>query len=477
MPAPDRSGLARARDFSGRPFTLPRGMDAWRFLGGSGADLLFLGGAETKPIELPIASGKPAAKIRHLPDPGQALEQAPKLAPKCRVYFYKPDLRIKPDQWTRVLARVDLALAGAQTVPAPRAQRIAWLPGNERQLLHQELKQALAGCDYAEIIESAPEADAAGLCGCWQGHRPDLAISVNFNGLDPQGHIFELCRELEVPLAIWLVDNPWNLLSGIPLPWWKDAHIFVTDKSFIADMRNLGASNVWHLPLAASWHMFSACGNRRLPPLFIGRSEFPAKKGFFAGISLDDALLVKAGRQEKPDFHWWQQQYKPRLWPGREMRKTALGAEEMSVRRKSRWLASLLNHTSVRITGDAGWHRLLGDIPIQPPVDYYGSLPALYGDASCVLNITSLLLPQSLNQRHFDVWAAGGFLLTDATEGLDIFPSDLTAEIACNSPEEMAAKIAGIGNKNMLAEAWREHISQFHRYGHRIREIEEKLGI
>ena len=57
----------------------------------------------------------------------------------------------------------------------------------------------------------------------------------------------------------------------------------------------------------------------------------------------------------------------------------------------------------------------------SPPVDYYAMLPALYRAAPFTLDVTSLLLPGGLTQRHFDVWQAGGFLLTATGSGMDIF--------------------------------------------------------
>ena len=43
-------------------------------------------------------------------------------------------------------------------------------------------------------------------------------------------------------------------------------------------------------------------------------------------------------------------------------------------------------------------------------------------------------MSEALTQRHFDVWAAGGFLLTDRTPGLDIFPRELVEPIVLRPP-------------------------------------------
>lgn len=117
---------------------------------------------------------------------------------------------------------------------------------------------------------------------------------------------------------------------------------------------------------------------------------------------------------------------------------------------------------------------------MHDPVDYYGKLPQIYAGALAVLNVTSLLLPQSLSQRHFDVWAANGFLLSDPTKGLDIFPHDLVGPIRVDGPEKLLEKLAWLESRpayrSELSSAWREHILGCHLYSHRISRILEILG-
>ena len=59
-----------------------------------------------------------------------------------------------------------------------------------------------------------------------------------------------------IPVALWFVDNPWHVLSGVRLPWWQHAHIYVTDASFVDGLKAQGAERVCHLPLAVAPHMW-----------------------------------------------------------------------------------------------------------------------------------------------------------------------------------------------------------------------------
>ena len=172
------------------------------------------------------------------------------------------------------------------------------------------------------------------------------------------------------------------------------------------------------------------------PPLFVGRSAFPEKERFFAAASVPQALEAEAatlleastGPQNAPHFFWWQDKLGGRLWPGYDVRRPGLGAERCAQANRRRWLlaAGADSVGGLRVIGDDGWKPLLPGTEILPPVDYYTALPEVYARAEAVLNVTSLLLPQSLSQRHFDVWASGGLLLSDATSGLKIFPVELT---------------------------------------------------
>lgn len=508
--APKRTVLP---DFAGRSVTLPDSPESWRQLAvGTGPDILLLGLGPGKHERLPFV-GECGGAIHWLDAPqtlealaqaddfalpspesnwlGSDPDQAVTLARHCRVFFYTPGLRLAPDFWSPLLARMELAnLPPSMTKPGGAPGKSVWLPGNDSQLLHRELGAAFAELGFASIGGEPTEPTARGLLAAWSGRIPDLALSINFRGLDSEGRAFNLCRELGIPLAIWLVDNPWHLLSGIRLPWWRKSHLFITDDGFIEDLKKNGAVNVRHMPLAASNHMWrQSCGKGPLDaPIFVGRSAFPARDAFFRGARLDPKLESKAlailrenpERLALPDYHWWRARmanHPP--WPGLAGRGPGLGADNCSALNRAAWLKAALPH-DLRLVGDDGWHNLLPGAKVLPPVDYYGALPDLYNRAACVLNVTGLLLPASLNQRHFDVWAAGGLLLSDATPGLNIFPQELTAPITLRKPEDFGRALAGFSaNSKMRGEvisAWQCHIRQKHLYTHRISSIMRDVG-
>lgn len=539
-------------DFAGRAVSLPNGPEAWSCRGEGDAVLLLGLGPDSGTTllrVLPLLATASSVYWLESPQVARALEawrleagllpreplpahwcavtaeQAVALAGQCRCCVYTPGMRLDPDFWGPLLGGVDAALifpsspvqAGGAMTSARRgcipnmmagARGPVLLPGNDGQLLHQELRTALAGCGFGPVVDALPQ-PAPGVGGVqagredeflarWrtllQGGKPAFLLSVNLRGLDAEGRTFELCRALGIPVALWFVDNPWHVLSGVRLPWWQDAHIFVTDASFVGSLGAYGADRVFHLPLAVAPHMW-----RNLPdfssssimesPLFVGRSAFPEKDRFFAAASVPQALEAEAaslleastGPQNAPHFFWWHSKLGVSLWPGYDVRRPGLGAERCAQANRRRWLlAATAAEGMLRVIGDEGWKPLLPGTEILPPVDYYTTLPGVYAGAEAVLNVTSLLLPQSLSQRHFDVWASGGLLLSDATPGLGIFPAELTEPITLSGPGDFMVKCAWFRAHPQAAhdlrQAWRGHLRAHHGYEQRIQQIIETFA-
>lgn len=525
----------RLPDFSGRLLSLPDAPEAWSCRGHGDAVLLlglgpgavqnlpFLAGASAVYwLESPRVfsavrcwrNGEGTGNAGPLPDHWREIspEAVPELAAHCRCWFYTPGLRLDPAFWGPLLGAVDAAqcaprIGGFVPLAGERAamRGPVLLPGDDGRLLHQELRTALTQCGFGPVLDTPPQPLAASCGGKaaddfaarWRGYlgenRPVFLLSVNLRGLDAEGRVFHLCRALGIPVALWFVDNPWHVLAGVRLPWWREAHIFVTDAGFVESLRALGAQKVFHLPLAVAPHMWremeEAPEQPLEPPLFVGRSAFPEKERFFAAARVPQSLEEEAahvlassvGPGDAPNFFWWRDRLGGTLWPGHEVRRMGLGAERCAQANRARWLRAARAGSSggLRVVGDDGWKALLPGAVIMPPVDYYTALPVLYARAEAVLNVTSLLMPGSLSQRHFDVWACGGLLLSDATVGLEIFPAELTGPMVLAGPDDVLEKCAWFRAHPheglRLRRAWRAHLRARHSYAHRIGTLLEAL--
>lgn len=519
--APDAAGSPRPQrprlpDWDGSPVSLPSDAAAWQEIApapAAGAPVLLLGlgpDAEAAPLAAAGPQDGPFLwleapemldwrQARRLPPPDAArahpvsAEAAAALAPRCRILFYQTGMRLFPRFWGPLLGRLDAARlhAAGRSTPAPSDVPALILPGDAHTLLHQELCAAAAALRLPTVPWPArvgqPQQIPALLrrLADLPGSVPPLFLSVNLRGLDAQGRIAHACRALGIRLAIWFVDMPWHVLSGLRLPWWREFPLFVTDASFLEPLRDAGARQADLLPLAAARHMWLApsAAPPSLPPIFVGRASFPDHARFFAAahpgkddLALAERLLAQArdAQAPLPHIHWWQRRLHAQGWPGMAIREAGAGADACSRRRRADWLAVAVRAGFV-LCGDAAWAELLPGAAVLPPVDYYGSLPALYARSEAVLNVTSLLLPHSLNQRHFDVWAAGGILLSDPTPGLGLFPAELVRPIRLESPDELPARLAALrrcpDERAALSAAWRRELHARHTYGHRLQTL------
>lgn len=328
-------------------------------------------------------------------------------------------------------------------------------------------------------------------------HGPALFFSVNFQGLERVSEVLDAVAKTGGDVAVWCVDNPWNLLSAVRDPRWREALICVTDGSFVEPLRRNGARRVLHLPPAASPDIFSPDPLREqlypapadpAPLVFVGRSAFPGKERFFSGITLPDEAFRRARamlRQgERPDLLWWESAFgldTGNLWPGKAARAAAFGAEQSNLAWRRLCLEAATDaardifDAGMDVYGDAGWQ---GHLPrgarLFGPVDYYTRLPSIYAKSRYSLALTSLQLPHGLNQRHFDVWIAGGVCLSDNSPGLALFPEELTRPIRFRNPQELTARIRDLEKGHtaaQLGEAWRAYLTAEHTYACRMRTV------
>ncbi len=398
------------------------------------------------------------------------------LASRPTIWTYQPGTKIFPTFWSHIQALA----AGFDFRPKP-AQTVM-LAASETALIKRELQNAFARAGLGvQNITHTP--DTAQLLSLLQEKTPLFWLSINFSGLDPLGENIALLRHCGVPVLTWCVDNPFHLLSQQKSELWKTCELLVTDKWFVPRLRHLGAK-AWHLPLATDPNIFAPAPD--LPQqdgiYFVGSSSFPKKNKFFAGCTLNPGLEQEARQMmrtgNRPDLDWWlKKEGEPPEWFNANWRQRGFAAESMSLAWRRYVLATLSEQETPHIYGDKEWKQLVPKANLRAGVDYYAALPKLYATAEFSLNLTSLQLPHGLTQRHFDTWAAGGFLLTDASPGLDIFPDRLTRPIRFSTPQQALGKIAALRSapelKQELRLAWQQEILARHTYLHRVQNILE----
>ena len=121
----------------------------------------------------------------------------------------------------------------------------------------------------------------------YRRQKPVLYLSVNAQALDNNGLIHEYLKQKNIPLALWFVDNVWNILSRFSQAWWKECAIFLTDFSFASQLRKEGAKKLFPLPLASHSLQAPYADLPKIPLFFVGNSSFANKNAYFSGCKLE----------------------------------------------------------------------------------------------------------------------------------------------------------------------------------------------
>ncbi len=340
--------------------------------------------------------------------------------------------------------------------------------------------------------------DAAGFSRFLTGlmeFQPDFFFCINHIGFDKAGRLTELLAASEIPAAVWYVDNPDFIIRAYPRnvsPW---VYLFVWDRHYLDDLQGLGFPHVSYLPLAADPRLFRPY---RSPPLW----KFGEIAAAFVGSTWTQRVQQQLARfqgeprklaviEEVAGRFIHSPAYKARaalaaLYP--EFTGLPL-PEQIDLEAAVLWRASQkhrvaniapLTALGLEVYGDAAWRDFLPDPGAYGGrIGYNRELPAFYQCVGVNLNLTSLQMKDGLNQRVFDVPAAGAFLLTDFKESLlELFhPEEVTTY---HHPEEAREKLlyfaAHDEERRTLAARARERVLAQHTFLHRVQTIIDILG-
>ncbi len=250
--------------------------------------------------------------------------------------------------------------------------------------------------------------------------KPDLLFTVNHLGFDAGGNVTGLIEQVELPAVSWFVDSPayimLNHLNAVS-PWIMTP---VWERSEIATLQNLGFENPFWLPLATDPDLMGIGRQMRKKDLvgFVGDSmETPARKwkGMLPESEVSLKLLNSGVESILVDrFSHPLDKAIPAAWDTVTRLNYASAVVLEATRRYRHKFLKSLSSKPLKIWGDEGWQKAAppGAI-IADRVEYYRELPVVYGSNRINLNFTSFQMPTAVNQRVFDVPAAGGFLLSD----------------------------------------------------------------
>jgi spore maturation protein CgeB len=358
-----------------------------------------------------------------------------------------------------------------------------------------EVERALTGAGHAVVKVAVPRpgtaGDTAGTGDDWlkrvllaaAGHRPDFVLTINHFGFDDGGALAGLFDELRLPSAVWYVDSPEPILRGSAARN-ATAHtsLFVWERTLAPRLSAMGFPHVEHLPLAvdaARMQPLDAVPARHTI-VFVGDSlaatqmrsgarlsaeQRAAAEPAVAALAADarvghEELLALAGAADAPG----------------DRRADTLGfvLAGASGRRRQAVLAAL-PQAQLHVFGDEAWRQLLPRAQCHPVCDYLTETPDVYRRAGVVVNVTSRQMPTAVNQRVFDVPAAGGCLLTDAQGDFAALFDGADECLVYREPDEARARaewlLAHPDARRRATARLRERLVAEHTYGHRAERL------
>ena len=281
---------------------------------------------------------------------------------------------------------------------------------------------------------------------------PDLIFMVNGNGIDERGLIPRIAAVLKIPLVLWYVDRPFTLEN------WNSANIspttviFVTDRTYVSDLKSLGLHRAFFLPLATNPERFNkdeyAYIDKPLDVVFVGKLERDKANMYVNTLSEKwhnrpegfDNLFYKvlSTYTKRPELSLRELAYRIASehkinlkFPSEETEKLFLNSIEYQANAYHRSeVVKSLRHFGITVCGGWEWLDVVDKRHYIEEVDYFTGLAAIYKRAVINLNITRLQIRTGINQRLLDIPAADGFLLTDYRHDVEEF-FEAGKEVVC----------------------------------------------
>jgi spore maturation protein CgeB len=329
--------------------------------------------------------------------------------------------------------------------------------------------------------------------------KPDFIVAINHLGFDEEGILSDFLKSIEMPAASWYVDSPNIIVKAFSKNASSYVSVFLWDKTYINDMKNIGFEYVDYLPLATDENVFrhinlkpSVMKKYSADVGFVGNSMVKPVKERMEKIPKNLHPLVDKMAENLGHLRASFEDMLTTLNNNEADIINSLPAEQrLDFESAFLWKATLLYRLSCIkglrefnpvIHGDAHWKELLHNMKdrgyiLKPQLNYYKELPFFYNACKINFNATSLQMPEAVNQRVFDVPACGSFLLTDHQKAIEelfeVGKEIVTFKNIEEIPELVRFYLNNHVSRKEIAIKGRERVLKEHTYKHRLRKIIE----
>ncbi len=320
-----------------------------------------------------------------------------------------------------------------------------------------------------------------GLLRALVDHRPDFVFSVNHLGFDGDGHIASILEDIEMPVAVWYVDSPLIILQHLSFPAPKVSTLFMWERTQQDWMRGIGAQDVHHLPLGTDPAKFgvasAGASDKRLT--FVGDSRATAISRAASKLGPADAALARSLADEMNSGVAFDA-----MLERHALSDISRRAERWKIWELAIWTATAqkrlrslkaLEGPELHIYGDEPWSLQVPRATFHGLVASGAGAAGVYASSEVNLNSTCLQMSTGVNQRVFDVPAAGGFVLSDNQADMHELFEPGKESAVYSSDEELADKaryfLSHETERRAIAEAAKRRVLAEHTYEKRFEKL------
>ncbi len=299
--------------------------------------------------------------------------------------------------------------------------------------LHLQMEMAAALRALGHVVVSVPLAEndpqrmLTALLAAAVQLRPDAILTENHAGFDGDAVIGGQLNELGIPVIVWYLDD-FRLLIGDDVRHAYPRTLICTfERQHVPLLHGLGFAHVHHLPsgcfadglsqgpprpeLAGAvifiGDTFERTKAKRFDPAYPALLDALGASGFTIDLGVD--VVAEVLRRQGSQFASRVDAYR---YAGYVLAH--------ATQRYRQVLLQQVRAADFHVFGDENWRGFGLCATVHGPTDSRTETPAIYRDSAAILNLSSPQLISAVNLRVFEVPCAGGLLVTDWRDDLDL---------------------------------------------------------
>lgn len=309
--------------------------------------------------------------------------------------------------------------------------------------------------------------------------QPDFVFTVNMLGFDAGGTLLEMLEQLSVPVLNWFVDTPFGILSEDVRVDYHNILSLCWERNFIQPFRNrFSKHRIEYMPYGTA-----LTGREKLSnPDFANQISFVGSSMHYGVSTWRETATISPSLEKEFTLYIKDSLYTlPKMLEDffREFRVDDRLQQTFfyflgSKLYRENMVKCLSPGGNFAVYGDDGWRKSgINNLKLFPSLDYYRETPQLFYNSKININITSPQMATAVNQRVFDIPAAGGFLLTDFRSDLqEIFGDGFTSFSSTEELKDLGAYYLRHDSvRSCLAAEMQSYVLANHRYANRLESI------